>query len=421
MMKRILNMILCAALALSVTASLAACGGKPGQESTPASQKAESRPEEKPSETKTEPSDAQPVPEKLAEILVGEGKHLGAIDAASACSAVNGGVFYSVVNMKEYALTGTASYRFFRAADGKDVLLGTLEGQSYEAFYARTELDGAVYALATEGDPFDDRPDTLWLLAFDLAAESMTKHEVTKYGFPYAAMAAAGGKLLILNHEMSSPKSDKVYEYDPAAGTVREILSLPDDGTSSLRSIAAAEDGFYLLRLALAGGLPEEMLLDRYDGAGELQESVSLNGMIVPAMKDLPGFTGEDDVLIEFGLNAGGFAVQDGRYLFYENFGRIRVSVDLMTGEALFADEDLWSMTNNGGEPAFFELAFVPYDAGEGPKIVYLQDGKLQTLPFRPDDGSLLLRSASRSADGTWLIRMTSDGGAEKIFLWQEK
>lgn len=419
MKKRILNRLLCAVLAVSLTAMLAACGGKPGQESTPGSQEVQSTPEEKPSETKTEPSEAQPAPEKLAEILDGEGKRLGAIDAASACSAVNGGVFYSVVDMKEYALTGTARYRFFRAADGKDVLLGTLEEQSYEAFYARTELDGTVYTLATEGNPFDDRPDTLWLLAFDPSAESMTKHEVSKYGFPYAAMAAADGKLLIMNHEMSSPKSDKVYEFDPKTAAVREILSLPDDGTSSLRGIAAAENGFYLLRLRLAGGLPEEMLLDRYDSTGKLQESLSLNGMIVPAMKDLPGFEGEDDVLIEFGLNASGFAVQDGRYLFYENFGRIRVTADLVTGEALFAEEDLWSMANGSGEPAFFEIAFEPYAAGEGPRIVHLQDGKLQTLPFRPDDGSLMLRSVSCSADGTWLIRMVSDAGDDKLFLWK--
>ena len=419
MKKRILNRLLCAVLAVSLAAMLAACGGKPGQESTPGSQEVQSTPEEKPSETKTEPSEAQPAPEKLAEILDGEGKRLGAIDAASACSAVNGGVFYSVVDMKEYALTGTARYRFFRAADGKDVLLGTLEEQSYEAFYARTELDGIVYTLATEGNPFDDRPDTLWLLAFDPSAESMTKHEVSKYGFPYASMAAADGKLLIMNHEMSSPKSDKVYEFDPKTAVVREILSLSDDGTSSLRGIAAAEDGFYLLRLRLAGGLPEEMLLDRYDSTGKLQESLSLNGMIVPAMKDLPGFEGEDDVLIEFGLNASGFAVQDGRYLFYENFGRIRVTADLVTGEALFAEEDLWSMANGSGEPAFFEIAFEPYAAGEGPRIVHLQDGKLQPLPFRPDDGSLLLRSASCSADGTWLIRMVSDAGDDKLFLWK--
>ena len=73
-----------------------------------------------------------------------------------------------------------------------------------------------------------------------------------------------------------------------------------------------------------------------------------------------------------------------------------------------------------GGAPAFYEIAFEPYGAGEGPKIVYLQDGKLQTLPFRPDDGSFFLKSASRAADGTWLIRMTCDTGEEVLYLWKE-
>jgi len=406
-------------LSLILTAALTAgCGG--AKESTPAEtpkNETSSAAETKAPETAPE-GDAKP--EKLMEILDKDGRRLGEIDANSACTAVDGGIFYSVVEMKEYSLTGTARYHFFRTSDGKDVLLGTVEEQSYETYYARTELDGIIYTMVTCGAVVDNKPDALWLLAFDPAAGTMTKYEVTKYGFPYAAMAAADGKLLIMNHEMSSPKCDKIYEFDPAAKTVREILSFPDDGTSSLRSIAAAENGFYLLRLRLAGGLPEEMLLDRYDGTGRLQESVSLNGMIIPAMKDMPGFAGEEDVLLEFGTYAGGFAVQDSRYLFYENFGRVRVIIDLESGEALFAEEDLWSMANGAGEPAFFEAAFAPYGAGEGPKTVYPSDGKLQELSFRPKDSKLFQQSVSRSADGTWLIRMASDGGEEKLYLWQE-
>ena len=52
------------------------------------------------------------------EIVDKDGRRLGEIDANSACSAVDGGIFYSVVEMKEYALTGTARYHFFRTSDG---------------------------------------------------------------------------------------------------------------------------------------------------------------------------------------------------------------------------------------------------------------------------------------------------------------
>ena len=415
MKKRIMNILLSVVLAAAMTAGCGAAGKESSPAETPKNETASAEETENPG---TAPG-GDVKPEKLMEIVDGDGRRLGEIDANSACSAADGGVFYSVVEMKEYALTGTARYHFFRAEDGKDISLGTVEDQAYETYYARTELDGILYTLVTVGDAFDDKPDPLLLLAFDLSAGTMTKYEVSKYGFPYAAMAAAGGKLLIMNHEMSSPKCDKVYEFDPSAKTVREILSSPDDGKSSLRSIAAAEDGFYLLRLGLAGGMPEELFLDRHDSTGKQLESVSLNGPVITAMKDMPGFEGEDDVLTEFGMYAGGFAVQDGRYLFYENFGRVRVIVDLVTGEALFAEEDLWTMTDNGREPAFFEAAFAPYGAGEGPKIVVLRDGKLQDISFRPDDG-FFLQSASRSADGTWLFRTASAAGEEKLYLQQE-
>lgn len=67
-------------------------------------------------------------------------------------------------------------------------------------------------------------------------------------------MAAAGGKLLIMNHEMSSPKCDKVYEFDPAAGVVREILSIPDDGSFFLKSASRTKGGIWQIRMASAEG-----------------------------------------------------------------------------------------------------------------------------------------------------------------------
>ena len=420
MKKRILNMMLCAVLAAAMIASVAACGSAPGKESTPGTGTQPEKTEVAPA--KTEPAGtAAEQPEKLVEVTDKDGKRLGAIDANSSCTAVDGGIFYSVLEIAEYAPTGTAYYHFFRAADGKDILFGSLENWGYEAAYARTELGGVIYTLALEGNAFDSDPDTLWLLACDPAAGTMTKHTVSRDGFAYSAMAAANGKLLIMNHELNAAKSDKIYEFDPASGTVREVLSFPDDGKASLRSVAAAEDGFYLLRLGLSGGMPKELFLDRYDSAYKLTDSLSLNSLIMPAAKELPGFEGEADVLNEFGMSVGGFAVQDGKYFFYENFGRIRVTVDLQTGEVLFANEDLWSMAHGAGEPSFYEIAFEAYGAGEGPKIITVKDGKAEALPFRPADGSFFLQSASRAADGTWLMCLTSAAGEAKLCLWQEK
>ena len=94
MRKRIISIVLCVTMIIS----LAACGsGTPGKESkasdAPKTEAASTAPQTEPGGTKEpETSDAQQ-PEKLMAIVDKEGKRLGAIDADSACSAADGGVF----------------------------------------------------------------------------------------------------------------------------------------------------------------------------------------------------------------------------------------------------------------------------------------------------------------------------------------
>ena len=280
----------------------AGCGGQedPGTSALPDGTKPESTKEaQNPGGTE---SAAPAQPESVIEILDREGKKLGAIDSRASATAADKGVFYSIWAPAESAWTGPAEYRFFRASDGKDIRLGTLEDQGYEAVYTRTELDGKVYTLALVGNPHDDKTDTLCLLAADPIAETLTKTEISKDGFPYAAMAAVNGKLLIMNHEVNKKKSDKIYEYDPASGTVREILSFPDDGKSSLRSVCAAEDGFYLLRLTLKNGAADALVLDRYDGAYNKASEQPLQEIFTKAALTIRGLLSEGDVKNEAGM-----------------------------------------------------------------------------------------------------------------------
>ena len=65
-------------------------------------------------------------PPYYSEILDSEGTLLGRIDGRANASAADEGIFYSVFEPAEYAATAEAQYRFFRASDGKDILLGTL-------------------------------------------------------------------------------------------------------------------------------------------------------------------------------------------------------------------------------------------------------------------------------------------------------
>lgn len=401
-------------LAACLLAALTACGGSEVGTKAPDVPRSESQTDAR--------AELQTEPEKLSAVLDRNGARLGEIDGRAVATAADAGILYSVFQPAENQFTATAEYRFFRAADRQDLLLGSLEDQGYEAVYARTELDGMLYTLAVTGSPTDDTPDPLWLLALDPAAGTMTKYKVSEDGFPYASMAAVGGKLLILNHETLSARRDRLCVFDPGEGSIRELLSFPDDGTASLRSVCAAEDGFCLLRLRLESGSPAELLLDRYDAAGEKLSERSLNELLIPAALELPGFSDEAEVLPEFGMMVSGFSLREGRYLYYENFGMLRAVLDLEAGTVLLAKDDLWALSRGGGSPAVYRLDFDEDTAG--PEILLLRAGKAVSLPLEAKDAHRLLQGLSHSLGGTWLAELTDSPkrfeASAALYLWQD-
>ena len=367
------------------------------------------------------PNDAQT--QHPVELLTEDGSRVAAPDSHSLCTATENGVFYSVFEPGE-THTGPAVYHWIDAAALEDIPLLTLEGQGYEATYARTELGGAVYTLALTGNPYDNEPDTLWLLCLDGPGRSAAKYRITDNGFPYASMTAADGRILIVSHEMTQPACDKVYAFDPADKSVRELLSFPAGGAGSdtLRAICADGDGFALLRLRLTEG-ESELYLDRYDDSWQKHAELALNEQMIPAAMKVHGILSRQDALNEFGLMVSGFRLEEGRYLYYENFGLLRLILDLETGRTLFAADDLYAMSVGGGSPALYlQDHFVPGgDEYHSPGIWVLQDGKLTRLPFTPAEDRSMIRHVSHAADGTWLIRIT-DGNAESDawLLWKE-
>ncbi len=367
-------------------------------------------------------TDTPSVSENKMTILDNEGNHLGAIDSRANCTAVDRGIFYSIFELGEYQFTADTEYRCFDKENKQDVYLGTLEDQGYEAAYARTEYGGQIYTLAVTGNPMSDTPVPLILLAFDPAAGTMKKHIVSETGFPYACMAVSNGKLLIMNHEMTEPKCDRIYEYDPAAETIKEVLTFSSD-TDSLRGVCPAENGFFLLRLKLKNDGENELYLDRYDNSyGKVSEE-SLSGMLIKAVMENPGIIDRQDALNELGMNVSRFIVQDERYLIYENFGMTRLIIDMQTGEAILVRDDIYSVSLGSGTPFFYRMDFDAEDAEE-PDITGLIDGKLLKLDFKPADSHKLIRQVSHSADGTWLI-ISSDGYSMQdstfvLHLWTE-
>ncbi len=344
-------------------------------------------------------------PENPVTVTDGSGARLGVINNG-AYTAVDGGIFYSVFTISEGLHTGTAEYRFFSLKNKTDVFLGKLEEQGYEAGFARTELDGTVYTLAVRGDPAGSAAVPLLLLAFDTVNKTMKTYTVSEYGFPYAAMTSSCGKLYIMNHETDKEKSEKIYEFDPAGETFREVLTF-SSSTDSLRSVCAADNGFYLLRLKLNNGGENELYVDLYDEKCVRISEQSVTEALVNAINEVRGITGRRDALNETGMNVSRFCLTDGRYMIYENFGLSRVAVDLKTKETIIAKDDNYSVSKGSGAPVIYRIDFDPDDVLE-PEIYLIENGELKSVPFTPDAAHKLIQNVTVSRDGTRAV-FTSD------------
>lgn len=351
------------------------------------------------------------------------GAELGRIDNSANFTAVDGGLFYSVLTLEEYAYTGTAEYRFFSLKDNSDVLLGKLEDQGYEAGFARTELNGMICTLAVRGNPAGDAPVPLLLLAFDTANKTMKTYTVSEYGFPYASMTASNGKLLIMNHETSGDKAEKVYEFDPAAEEIREILTF-DSSVDSLRAVCAADNGFYLLRLKINNGGENEMFIDRYDEEYSKVSEQPITDVLLRAITEVPAIIDRQDAVSEMGLNVSRFAMLGGRYLVYENFGISRVVIDLQTEKIILAKADNYSVSIGSGGPVIYRLDFDAENVPE-PELIVIENGEPARLPFTPDEAHRLIQRVTVSESGVWAV-LTVDGfpmqnASGMIRVWHEK
>ena len=342
----------------------------------------------------------------LPQIIDRYGDQVGTLPHGSVCTAVDSGIFSSVFEIPEGSYFGKASYYFFNEKNHSNVLLGTLEDQGYEAVYARTELNGLLYTLAISGNPMDKAADKLLLLAFDPENAAMEQFTVSENGFPYAAMAAVDGKLLIMNHEMKEDTAkhtaDKLYEFDPASKTIWELLTFSAE-KESLRGVCAAEDGFYLLRLRFSENSEPVLCLDSYSPEGKKAAELELNETFITAALRIHGMTGRQDALNEMGMNVSRFAVVGGRYLFYENFGVVRLVLDLEKNEAIFAQDDLWTFSIGNGEPVVYRLQFLGEEPAE-PEIFRLIKGELVPVSSTLPDGSQKVQAVSRSLNDTWVI-----------------
>ena len=249
----------------------------------------------------------------------------------------------------------------------------------------------------------------------------MTQYPVSQYGFPYAALTAANGKLWIMNYEMDARRQDKIYEFDPADGTVKEVLSFDGlkEGQGSLRSIYSDGRKLYVLRLRDSGD-GSTLFLDTYDLNYQKISERSLNDFMIPAGRTIHGMTGDTDIQNEFGMMVSHFAVLEDRFLFYENFAIYRAVIDLETGEPLFASDDLHSISGGSGAPALYKLVF-SYDELEQSEILVLRDGKLEKFAFTAPEGPAFTRSVSHSPSGNWLVMLADEAKERALCFFHEE
>ena len=405
------NKMITLILSLLLAVAVAGCGQKAPSSDTPT---------DAPSEKTTEAEEGQTL-DHYSEIADQEGHVIGKIPRGVSATACDAGLFYSIFQPAENEFTATAEYRFFRTEDRKDIRLGLLSDQGYEAVFTRTELGGVIYTLAVTGNPMDFEKDTLWLLAFDPMKETMQQYKVSEYGFPYTAMASSNGRLYIMNHEQDKQSLDKIYEFDPETGKVREVLTY-QNSRDSLRSVAAAEDGFYVLNLKIRDE-GNELWLEHYDLSGKKVSEQQAHDVMAKAAQEINGLS-RDDLQNEFGMMVSDFAVIDGRYLFYENFGITRIAVDLETEEVLFAGTDLMNMSKGSGVKMIYKLSFAD-DPEETPEIYAFRDGAFDEATFEPKDERVHLQSISSSPGGTWAVRMVNSDqrdpdGVDLIYLFIE-
>ena len=146
------------------------------------------------------------VSEDQMPVLDRNGAVIGGIDSRALCTAADAGIFYSVFVPGEYEFTADAEYRFFNKEDGTDSLLGTLEGQGYEAYYTRTELDGRIYTLAIKGRPGNDSVP-LMLLA-RLRPISENDEDLHRLGERFSLRRHGGGGRKAAHHESRDVRAE---------------------------------------------------------------------------------------------------------------------------------------------------------------------------------------------------------------------
>lgn len=416
-MKRYFLLLLCALLCIGITG----CSKESGSIETQVSNKSNvtkstDEASENSKNESDEQSDTKEMLENMMEVVDKDGRHTGQIPFNSGMTLTNNGIFYTT------SISGTTSpdtiavglnegekdvvvYHLYDTKTDKSCSFGSIPDQDYEAGYCRTELNGKLYTLITTGNAMDKEPDPLLIAEFDLTEHTINQYKISDNGFPYTAMAAVNGKLLILNHDQTDVLHDKLYLFDPKSKQTEQVMQYELNGNTgdTIRSMYSDGENIYILRLHFEGDNNVAMLLDTYDLDLKKLSEKDISAMLKEsAGKNLVS----EDLPNEMKQMVSKFMVLNEKYVYYENFSTTRFLGNVEDGKLFSETEgsgDMFIVSSGSGAPFFYCI----FGGGMNENSIYeWKNGTLEKTVFKADDDRYYITAASRSPDGKTLIQV---------------
>ncbi len=341
-------------------------------------------------------------------------KKLGEIHLKGVATVTEAGIFYPA--LPEKGDPSITEYHLYDPDTGKDRVIGEMKDVAYEATYARCEMDGCIYLLVMTGNIMDNDPDPLVLVKADLTNQTLTPYPIDNGMSPYAVMTPAKDKIVMAWHDQQEILTDRVLEFDPAAETMKEIMTYTLDQQEigeSIRGLCSDGEKLYQLRI-LFEKAGKKLLLDTFDLSYQKLSETDITSIVNEAASELQG---GEDASIELQMPVSHFLVREGCF-YYENFSMTRCIANIETGKLLLAANDLFNASIGSGRTFFYTIIKNGSDDENAPDVIYdLNWDELRAQEFTAFDPAYYLVNGSSAPDGTRLLVMEKREGTERYTI----
>lgn len=322
---------------------------------------------------------------------------------------------------------GSAEFFIYNPENGQNKSIGAVEELSYETMYARTEYGGKIYTLFMRGNLLQDG-NPLKLLEISPNG-GLKEYTVCENGFPYASMTEMGGKLLIAYHEPGDNGDDKVAEFDPASGRIRELAryGYMKDGTHE-RIRAVCHDGQlgYLLSVRYTEQ-GNRMILTSFEPGFVNLRTMDITDLFKEAVRTL-NLT-EEDAANELIQHVAHFRINRDGILFYQNFSCVTFAANLQENTLLISGSDLLHVSEGNGTAFLYEyMKGGDPESNKANRMFVSEREKLSEREFPTEDSRYYISAASSAPHGErlvilepWEERKGSGELPTLLYYWKEE